>query len=632
MREESDGGRTPDADGTTEFERGNELLAAGELEQAERAYREADEQGHATAASYLGLIAQSRGETGVALEAYERADERGDGLGALRLGLLLAGANEWDEARNAFARADERGGDHRLPPQLAALLGGEQSAADAPAGTQRSPLANPVMIGAVTLLIVIVAVFLAFIANTGLPFVPTKELKVDIANGAELVVGNDVDEGGFRVGLVSAMRPIELPNGQEGAQLTLALDESHARVPADSMATILPRSVLGTKYVQLQLGSSSRLIADGGTLPISQTTVPVQIDDIFDMFNSKTRSAVQQDLVGFGDALTARGSSLNDTFASLPALFTYLQPVAQYLSDPNTELTRFLGALNQFTGAISPVAATNARLFTDMATTFQAISSDPNALEQTIAQSPPTLDVSTDSLKTQEPFLIDLAKLGTQLTPASASLSATLPVINPALEAGTRVLPRTPQLNNELDGVMHSLKNLALAPGTNVAINALTATVGTLNPMLKYLGPYQTVCDDWDYWWTYLADTVSEGTSFGTAQRALLNTADATQTDNVGSIGAAQPAGTDGGPEALHNPVYGAAIDDQGNADCETGQRGYPLKLDHSDYASRNLDMDQHTPGDQGPTYHGRTHVPAGETFSRNPTTGPQVPPDPANP
>jgi TPR repeat protein len=41
---------------------------------------------------------------------------------------------------------------------------------------------------------------------------------------------------------------------------------------------------------------------------------------------------------------------------------------------------------------------------------------------------------------------------------------------------------------------------------------------------------------------------------------------------------------------------------------------------------------DPHTPGGQGPTYKGRTHVPAGETFSRNPTTGPQLARNPSNP
>ncbi len=433
---------------------------------------------------------------------------------------------------------------------------------------QQSALANPVLIGAVTILVVMVASFLAYRANVGLPFVPTKEVKVDMANGAQLVVGNDVREGGFRVGLVSAMKPIQLPNGQQGAQLTLQLNKSNGNVPVDSSATIQPLSLLGTKYLALNVGRSKKLIPDGGTLPISRTTVPVQLDDIFNTFTPKTRSSIEQNLVGFGDTLSARGSSLNDTIASLPPLFGYLAPVARYLSDPSTELTRFIGALNQFTGAISPVAQTNARLFTDMATTFEAISSDPRALESTIARSPSTLDVSTASLKVQEPFLVDFATLGRALTPASASLSSALPYINPALESGSRVLPKTPPLNNELNGVLHSLRDLALAPGSNVALNGLTATVSTLNPMLKYLGPYQTVCDDWNYWWTYLADTVSEATTFGTAQRALLNFADATQQDNVGSIGAAQPAnGQGGGPEFLH----GAGV----RSGCRyRGQRG----------------------------------------------------------
>ena len=52
-----------------------------------------------------------------------------------------------------------------------------------------SIVANPVLVGAVTTLVVIVAVFLAYNANNGLPFVPTRSLNVQIANGAELVPG-----------------------------------------------------------------------------------------------------------------------------------------------------------------------------------------------------------------------------------------------------------------------------------------------------------------------------------------------------------------------------------------------------------------------------------------------------------
>ncbi len=498
---------------------------------------------------------------------------------------------------------------------------------------QQPAFANPVLIGAVTVLALLLAVFLAYNANQGLPFVPTQTLHVDIANASSIVVGNDVREGGFRVGLVSGMRPVELPGGQVGAELTLQLNQSNGQVPTDSTVSIRPLSVLGLKYVDLHRGISRHDFGDGGTVPFGQTTVPVQLDDIFSTFNPPTRRAIQNSLVGIGDTLAGRGSDLNDTIATLPRLFGHLTPVAHDLSASSTGLSRFFTSLNSFMGAIAPVAETNVRLFGEAATTFAALTREPGALESTIAESPSTLSVSTRSLAIQQPLLADLATLGQALNPATASLRAALPVLNPALEAGTRTLVRTPALNAKLQEVMTALQQLALAPGTNVAVNALTATADTLNPMVRYLGPFQTVCNDWNYWWTYLSEHISARTGYGFAQRALLNTdPNSTQTDNVVTAGATTPAGTLGGAEFLHAQVYGAAIDNQGHADCETGQRGYPLKLNYFDPQGRTLALDQHTPGNQGPTFSGRARVPAGETFSRNPLTGPQTAYNPANP
>ena len=506
----------------------------------------------------------------------------------------------------------------------------------------QSAFTNPVLVGAVTVLVALVALFLAYSANQGLPFVPTRELRVDIADGSDLVVGNDVREGGFRIGLVSEVKPVQLPTGAVGAQLLLKLDKSNGSVPVDSTASILPRSVLGLKYVELQKGTSSRLIADGGILPLTHTSVPVQFDDVFKTFDPKTRTAIQKALVGAGDVLASRGSSLNDTIASLPGLLGHLRPVAQYLSDPRTGLTRFFDDLNLFVGAVAPVAGVNARLFGEAATTFAAITRDPNAYSQTIARSPGALATGTDSLRTQQPLLVDLTTFGSNLSPAAGELRSALPNINPAIEAGTRTLIRTPSLNRGLQGVMNALKKLALAPGTNIAINALSDTTSTLNPMIRYLGPYQTVCDYWNYWWTNLSEHISQPTSYGYSQRALLNLA-APGPNSVGQLGATAPAsgqsGSDtppltifGGAQYLHGPAYGAAVDNQGNADCEVGQRGYEKRLNYFDPQHRNLVTDGHTPGNQGPTYHGLAHVPAGETFSRAPTTGPQTAPNPSNP
>jgi phospholipid/cholesterol/gamma-HCH transport system substrate-binding protein len=500
----------------------------------------------------------------------------------------------------------------------------------------QSAFANPVLIGAVTVLITLVAVFLAYNADAGLPFVPTQELKVDIASGSDLTPGDSVRQGGFLIGQVSNLRAVPAKNGQTQAELTLEIANKYKAIPSDSQVAIRPLSLLGLKYVDVVRGHSKKMIADGATLPETQTRVPVQFDDVLKTFNPPTRIAIQQDFQGFGDALAARGSDLNDTISDLPPLFGHLNSVAGYLAAPNTRLVPLIDSLERFMGAIAPVSAQNSDNFTQMATTFHALSENPSDLEQTIAKSPPTLDVSTASLKVQQPALIDTATLGRALQPATLALKQTVQDpngLNSALEVGTQTLVRTPPLDQRLQGVMQALKGLAEAPGTNVAVNALTATVSTLNPMVRYLGPFQTTCNDFNYWFTYLPEHQSDQTAFGFAQRVLLMFGDSTQNDNVASQGAIHPAdGQNGGPEYLHNQTYGAAIDNYGNADCETGQRGYPKKLNYLDPKGRNLGTDAHTPGLQGTTFAGRQAVPAGETFSRNPTTGPQLSYNPTNP
>ena len=68
-------------------------------------------------------------------------------------------------------------------------------------------VASPVLVGAVTVLVAMISVFLAYNANNGLPFVPTYDVKAEIPGGSNLVVGNEVRLGGFRVGVVDRILP-----------------------------------------------------------------------------------------------------------------------------------------------------------------------------------------------------------------------------------------------------------------------------------------------------------------------------------------------------------------------------------------------------------------------------------------
>jgi hypothetical protein len=160
--------------------------------------------------------------------------------------------------------------------------------------------------------------------------------------------------------------------------------------------------------------------------------------------------------------------------------------------------------------------------------------------------------------------------------------------------------------------------------------------------MIRYLGPYVSVCNTWNYMWTDFADHVSEVTQFGHAERVLINFANH-QTNNFGAQGAYAPMNgyqpgdppdqTNGADaEYRHGPSYAAAVSNGGLADCEAGQRGYPLNVNNLDPQKHLWDLDAHTLGLQGSNWTGLSRVPPGETFTRSAQTGPQLPAIPSNP
>src|SRR3712207_3315871 len=138
---------------------------------------------------------------------------------------------------------------------------------------------NPVLIGAATVLVVLVAVFLSYNANQGLPFVPTYSLKAELPSAAQLVVGNEVRIGGARVGTVDSIRAKRLKDGSSIAVLGLKLERDVMPLAKDSTVLVRSRSALGLKYVEVTRGTSREGFADGDTIPISAATpTPVEFD------------------------------------------------------------------------------------------------------------------------------------------------------------------------------------------------------------------------------------------------------------------------------------------------------------------------------------------------------------------
>ena len=452
-------------------------------------------------------------------------------------------------------------------------------------------------------------------------------------NGGRISPNNEVRIGGTRVGIVEQIEPVrDKKSGKAAAKLDLKLDKAVQPLPADTTVKVRYKSSFGLKYLELTRGHGPAL-PEGATIPVSHASAQTEFDDLANTFNPRTREASRENLVGYGDSFAARGSSLNLTIQRLNPLFTNLKPVARTLTAPGTRLERFFPALGRTAEIVAPVAQQQAELFANMATTFGALSEDPQALKDTISSGVPTLEQGTVALRAQRPFLVDFAELNRELLPGVRSLRRALPTLNSALTVGAPVLRRTPSMNAKLGAVFVELRSLVRQPQTKTTLLRLRETFDQAAPAAEHIAPYQTVCNYWNYWFTYLPEHLTQEDQVGTAQRvSIIGTGPPTDKETPldgysglqanGIVGPTPPPPlppTTVGKFAphnigiLHGNPYGPAVDANGSADCQSGQAGYPLGYLPIPGQGRDspANVFSNLPGNRGPTFAGRASIPA---------------------
>src|SRR4051794_33586717 len=437
--------------------------------------------------------------------------------------------------------------------------------------------ANPVLIGAATTLVVLVAVFLAYNANNGLPFVPTYQLKVDVPSAANLVKGNEVRIGGTRVGVVDGITAKRLKSGRVIAQLDMKLETTVKPLPKDSTVLIRPRSALGLKYVELTKGTSSEGYADGAEVPIKQARpMPVEFDDFLNTFDDKTRAASQQQLLGFGNAFAGRGQDLHRAIQALNPLLTQLRPAMSNLADRRTQLARFFQALGRTSAIVAPVAEQQGEMFRNLDTTFDAFAGVARpSLQDTISGGPPALDTATQELPKQRPFLANSEGFFHDLRPGVKALRGAAADLADAFTIGTPALKRSVAFNKQLTPTFQALEDFATDPLVKLGVNDLGATAKIANPLIAYIAPSQTVCNYWTLLFRNAASLLSEGDNNGTGQRFII-VATPQGPNNEGSPSSA-PANGPTADNHLHaNPYPNAAAPGQ-TAECEAGNEGYAV-------------------------------------------------------
>lgn len=426
-----------------------------------------------------------------------------------------------------------------------------------------SLVSSPILVGAVTVLVVVIAVFLSYNANDGLPFVPTYEVTVEVGDAAGLVRGNEARIGGKRVGVVKEVAARERPDGPPTAELSLNLDLAAKPIRSDTQVTVRPRSPLGLKYLELVPGKKGRPLAEGARLPLAQSQPVVELDEVVNTFDASTRNAMQKGIAEFGPGLTGRGIAFNETLADAPELTARLRSVMANLAAPRTRLGAFVPALERVASAVAPVSPQLGRMIGGGDVTFGALARVREQLGQTIAELPSTEAQATRTLRVARPLLADATLLMRDARPGTRLLPTATLRLDSAIDAGLPVLRRALTLSDDLKATLGAVETLSRDPATTTTLQKLDATLLVFGPLLDYVGPMQTQCNYIGLWTRNANSSISEGDASGNWFRTLV----IGNPDEARS--AAEPA-----PNLHANPYPRTAAPGQ-DGECEAGNEGY---------------------------------------------------------
>jgi virulence factor Mce-like protein len=214
----------------------------------------------------------------------------------------------------------------------------------------RGPRVNPALVGLIGAAIMFGLLFFAF-ANVSL-FASTRDVKAQVASGDTLASNADVEVAGVRVGLVKS-----IDKGDPGALIDMSLDTKKVTLYKDATLLIRPHGVFGPKFVALNPGTQSAgEFPEGAEIPIANTRVSVDLEQVFNELDTNTRQSLQTVFYELGTGAQGRGADFGQVLDKLNTVETQLTPVLQVIDNraPNTGRLLESSAVVNETFAASP--------------------------------------------------------------------------------------------------------------------------------------------------------------------------------------------------------------------------------------------------------------------------------------
>ena len=312
-------------------------------------------------------------------------------------------------------------------------------------------------------------------------------------NAGQLVKGNQVRVGGRPIGTVEKIGL----DDRSRAVVELKVDDELAPLHAGTRATIRTPSLAGiaNRFVALQPGpNDASEIPDGGRIGVDETTAPVDLDQLFNTLDPKTRRGLAQIVQGQATYYGARSKEASEALR-------YLSPVLSSTSRLTRELVYDDGVFDRFLVDTARVMQTIAERRGDLSSlvgnanaTAAAIGDESASLARALDLLPGSLRKANTTFVNLRSTLDDLDPLVAASKPATIELAPFLRRMRPLVADARptirdlRVLIAKPGPNDDLIDLAVKLPRLERLTGTVFprAIRTMNRSADVVDTLRQY--------------------------------------------------------------------------------------------------------------------------------------------------
>ncbi|MEA2494066.1 MAG: phospholipid/cholesterol/gamma-HCH transport system substrate-binding protein [Thermoleophilaceae bacterium] len=319
-------------------------------------------------------------------------------------------------------------------------------------------------------------------------------------NAGQLVKGNNVEIAGRPIGKVKS---IELDSNAQ-ARVKLEVGSGFDPLHEGTTAVIRAASLSGiaNRYVELHPGpNSSPKIDDGGVIASDKTQAPVDLDQLFNTLDPKTRKGLQDIIQGGAAQYGGKSKQAAEAIRYFnPAISTSAR-VARELVVDRQAFQRFVTQTAETVSALDARRTDLAALVGNANATTKAIGDENVALGRALGLLPDTLRRANTTFVNLRATLDDLDVLVNESKPATKDLAPLFRKLRPLVADSRptirdlRLLIRKKGKNNDLIELTAKMPKLA-----KIAEDTFPHNIDALNkslPVISYIRPYMPDFTGW---------------------------------------------------------------------------------------------------------------------------------------